>query len=346
MVVEDSVAAASIGVDRSMIRLKGHAMYNPGQRVLSAASGRSAVAALCGALLTICFQQVAFAQATFATPEDAADKLVAAVRAGGDKGILRILGPDGKDILSSGDTIEDKKTRSLFLTAFDLRHQVVKENDDEAALVVGSQDWPMPIPIIRKDGKWSFDSTAGRREILYRRIGRNELKAIQVSLAYVDAQNDYIDMNPEKSEPPAYAQKFISSEGKKDGLFWPSAANEPESPLGSAFALATAAGYRLTGKRTPFHGYYFKILPAQGANASGGAVNYVVNDKMIGGFALIAYPAIYGNSGVMTFLVNHDGVVYQKDLGERTDEIASGTTEFNPDQTWKKVSGEDLATAH
>ncbi|WP_245257034.1 DUF2950 domain-containing protein [Nitrobacter sp. Nb-311A] len=329
-----------------MTRLKGHAMHNPGQAVLSVARGRSVVAALFGVLLTMCLQQAAFAQAKFVTPEEAADKLAAAVRSGAEKGILHILGPDGKDILSSGDTIEDEKTRSLFLTAFDLRHQVVKEDDDEAALVVGSQDWPMPIPIIRRDGKWSFDAAAGRREILYRRIGRNELQAIQVSLAYVDAQNDYIDMNPEKSDPPAYAQKVISSEGKKDGLYWPAAANESESPLGAAFALATAAGYRLTGERTPFYGYYYKILPAQGTKAPGGAVNYVVNGKMIGGFALIAYPAVYGNSGVMTFLVNHDGVVYQKDLGEKTDEIASDINKFNPDQTWKKVPGENLVAVH
>lgn len=321
-------------------------MCNPGQTALSVPRGSFVVAALFGVLLMMCFQQAAFAQAQFATPDEAAGKLVSAVRAGDEKDILRILGPDGKDILSSGDTIEDEETRSLFLTAFDLRHQVVMEDDDEAALVVGSQDWPMPILIIKKDGKWSFDTAAGRREILHRRIGRNELQAIQVSLAYVDAQNDYIDMNPEKSDPPAYAQKFISSEGKKDGLYWPAAANEPESPLGSAFALATAAGYRLTGEQTSFYGYYYKILPAQGAKAPGGAVNYVVNGKMIGGFALIAYPAVYGNSGVMTFLVNHDGVVYQKDLGEKTDEIVSDTTEFNPDQTWKEVPGEDLAAVH
>lgn len=321
-------------------------MHNPGQAVLSVARGRFVATALFGSILTICLQQAAFAQAKFATPEEAADKLVAAVRGGSEKDILRILGPDGKDILSSGDKVEDEKTRSLFLTAFDLKHQVVKEEDGKAALVVGPQGWPMPIPIVRKDEKWSFDTTAGRREILYRRIGRNELQAIQVSLAYVDAQNDYIDMNPEKSNPPAYAQKFISSEGKKDGLYWPAAANEPPSPLGPAFALATAAGYRLTGERTPFYGYYYKILSAQGAKAPGGAVNYVVNGKMIGGFALIAYPAVYGNSGVMTFLVNNDGVVYQKDLGEKTDKIASGTVVFNPDQTWKKVPGEDLVAVH
>ncbi|GEC17423.1 DUF2950 domain-containing protein [Nitrobacter winogradskyi] len=287
--------------------------------------------------------QSALAQEKFNSPEKAADKLVVAVRAGDEKGILNILGSDGKDILLSGDKVADADIKALFLTGYDLRHQVVKKDGNTAELVVGQQDWPMPIPIVRKDNGWSFDTAAGRREILYRRIGRDELRAIQASLAYVDAQHDYIDMNPENSDPPVYARKIISTEGKKDGLYWPAVANEKQSPLGPAFALATAAGYRLTGEQTPFHGYYYKILTAQGPKAPGGAANYIVNDKMIGGFALVAYPAIYGNSGVMTFVVNNDGILYQKDLGKSTGSIASDMTAFNPDEAWKKVPDSDLA---
>jgi hypothetical protein len=319
-------------------------MQNPGRDHLNVTSFRRLLL-VSGAMMVLSVQS-ALAQEKFNSPEDAADKLVAAVRAGDEKNILKILGSGGKDILSSGDKVADANTKALFLTGYDLRHQVVKKDENTAELVVGQQDWPMPIPIVKKDNAWSFDTAAGRREILYRRIGRDELRAIQASLAYVDAQNDYIDMNPESSDPPVYARKIISTEGKKDGLYWPAAANEKQSPLGAAFALATATGYRLTGEQTPFHGYYYKILTAQGPKAPGGAVNYIVNDKMIGGFALVAYPASYGNSGVMTFVVNNDGIVYQKDLGEKTGSIASDMTAFNPDQTWKKVADSDLAVLH
>jgi len=317
-------------------------MQNPGRDNLN---GRRLLLIVSGAVMAMSVQS-ALAQEKFGTPEEAADKLVVAVRGGDEKNILKILGPDGRDILSSGDKVADANTKALFLTGYDLRHQVVKKDDNTAELVVGQQGWPMPIPIVRKDNAWSFDTAAGRREILYRRIGRDELRAIQASLAYVDAQNDYIDMNPENSDPPVYARKIISTEGKKDGLYWPAAANEKQSPLGAGFALATAAGYRLTGEQTPFHGYYYKILTAQGPKAPGGAVNYIVNGKMIGGFALVAYPATYGNSGVMTFIVNNDGVIYQKDLGKNTGGIASDMTAFNPDETWKKVADSDLAVLH
>jgi len=298
--------------------------------------------ALC-AVMAIGAVSAARAQQVFKSPEEATDQLVAAVRADDNRAVLKILGPDGRDILFSGDKVADDKTRALFLTTYDVRHQVAKTGNDKAELLVGRDDWPLPIPLVAKDGNWTFDTNAGRKEILYRRIGRNELAAIQVMLSYVDAQQDYAAMNPEKDG--GYAQRFISAKGKKDGLYWPTDASQPPSPLGPAFALATATGYRLTGEQTPFHGYYYKILTAQGPGAPGGAVDYVVNGKMIGGFALVAYPAEYGNSGVMTFLVNHKGVIYQKDLGDRTTSIASRMTTFNPDQTWKKVPDGDLVVS-
>jgi hypothetical protein len=191
---------------------------------------------------------------------------------------------------------------------------------------------------VRKDGRWEFDTAAGRLEILYRRIGRNELDAIQASLAYVDAQNEYAEKDRTGAGAGAYAQHVVSRPGKKDGLYWPSAQGEDSSPLGELVAKASSDGYRLGEQRAPFHGYYYKILTRQGPTAPGGAADYVVRGKMIGGFALVAYPAEYGNSGVMTFLVNHDGAVFQKDLGPRTARIARLMKSFNPDQTWKKVA--------
>jgi hypothetical protein len=288
------------------------------------------------------WQASAHAQQTFKSPEEAADQLAAAVRSDNPRQILTVLGRNSRDILFSGDSVADEKSKAMFLAAFDARHQVVKKGDNAAELLVGPGDWPLPIPLVAKNGSWEFDTARGRQEILFRRIGRNELEAIQVVLAYVDAQNDYASMNPEKNPTETYAQHFISSAGKKDGLYWPASASEPQSPLGEAFTHATLSGYRLTGEPTPYHGYFYKILTAQGSTAPGGAVNYIVNGKMIGGFALIAYPAEYGNSGVMTFLVNYTGTIFQKDLGDRTEKIAARMTTFNPDHTWKKVPEGDL----
>ncbi len=279
------------------------------------------------------------AQQRFPTPEAAADALVAAARVGDRKATAALLGPGADDILSSGDATQDAATRQLFLAAYDANHRVVTEAGKPAFLVIGREDWPLPIPIVQKDGQWQFDAAAGREEILARRVGRNELAAIQVALAYVDAQNDYADLNRDGGRS-VYAQKFFSSPGKKDGLYWPAAQGEPDSPLGEAVAAATAVGYRVGGARTPFHGYYYKILTRQGPAAPGGAVDYLVNGKMIGGFAMVAYPAQYGNSGVMTFIVDHDGVVYEKDLGSNTAKIASAITAYDPDSSWKKVETE------
>lgn len=282
------------------------------------------------------------AQEKFKSPDDAVAALIAATRADSNRDLIKVLGAGGRDILFSGDGVADKKARDGFLIAFDLKHQVVKQGDNAATLVLGPNGWQLPIPLVQKAGAWQFDTAAGRREILARRIGRNELSAIQTALAYVDAQNDYASMNPQGTKVDAYARRILSSPGKKDGLYWPAAANEPQSPLGAALALATVQGYRPGAEPAPYHGYYYKILTAQGANAPGGTMNYLVKGNLIGGFGLVAYPAEYGNSGVTTFIVNHSGVVLQKDLGPNTKRIASRMTAFDPDPTWKKVPATDL----
>jgi hypothetical protein len=276
----------------------------------------------------------AYGQQSFKSPEDAIAALASAVKSGEAKEMLKVLGSDAEEIVDSGDNVADADTRQRFLSAFDDKHSITHEGDKKAVLIIGQDDFPFPIPLTRGKRGWEFDTAAGRQEILYRRIGRNELVAIQTILALVDAENEYADKD-RGAGTGVYAQRIVSSPGKKDGLYWPS--DGDESPLGELAARASAEGYKSSGEPQPFHGYYYRILTRQGPNAPGGELNYVANGKMIGGFALVAYPAEYGNSGVMTFAVNHAGTVYQKDLGERTESIAKGMTSFNPDQTWKKV---------
>ena len=289
------------------------------------------------ATIVLASVSVASAQQSFKSPEDAMTGLVSATKDNWPKGVVAVLGPDGADIVSSGDKVADEEMRQKFLAAYDAKHEVKKEGDDKAVMIIGAEDFPFPIPLARKGAAWQFDTAAGRLEILYRRIGRNELAAIQSCLAYVDAQNEYADKNRAGAGGATYAQRIVSRSGKKDGLYWPAAPGEEASPLGELIALATTEGYATGGDRIPFHGYYFRILTRQGPMAAGGEVDYVVRGKMIGGFALVAYPAEYGNSGVMTFVVNYAGAVFQKDLGERTAKLAERMTSFNPDQTWKKV---------
>ena len=281
---------------------------------------------------------VAMAQQTFKTPEEAATALVNAAKSGDSKSIVTVLGPDGEDIVSSGDEVADAATRAKFIAAYDAKHTIAMEGDSKAVMVVGPDDFPLPIPLVRKDGLWRFDTAAGREEILFRRIGENELDAIQSALAYVDAQDEYAEKDRTGAGVNTYAQRIISQPGKKDGLYWPTSQGEEASPLGELIAEATKQGYRVGGGRTPFHGYYFKILAKQGAAAAGGELEYIVNGKMIGGFALVAYPAEYRNSGVMTFIVNHAGTVFQKDLGPNTAQVAERMTAFNPDKTWRAVT--------
>ena len=290
--------------------------------------------AAAAALFLLAMASAASAQQSFKTPEEAAEALANAAKSGDRKALLAVLGTNGADIVSSGDAVADAATRQQFLAAYDAKHQVTTEGD-KATMIVGNDDFPFPIPLVRKDGAWRFDTAAGREEILYRRIGRNELNTIQAALAYVDAQNEYAEKGV--GGPGVYARRIVSQPGKKDGLYWPTQPGEDESPLGELAAAAAAAGYRAGQEPQPYHGYYYKILTRQGANAPGGELDYVVGGKMIGGFALVAYPAEYGNSGVMTFLVNHDGVVYQKNLGPDTARIAARVTAFNPDKTWQRV---------
>ena len=295
------------------------------------------MASLTISIVIVGSMSIAYAQQSFKTPEEAVQALASAIKNDWPRGVTTVLGRGGTDIVSSGDEVADEDIRAKFLAAYDAKHQVTMQGDDKAILIIGQADYPLPIPLVRKNSVWQFDTVAGRQEILYRRIGRNELDTIQACLAYVDAQNEYSDTDRTGAGMATYAQRIISRPGKKDGLYWPSSDGSDESPLGELVAQATAEGYRPGRGRTPFHGYYFKILKKQGVAAPGGAINSVVQGKMIGGFALVAYPADYGNSGVMTFLVNHTGQVFQKDLGVRTAKFAERMVAFNPDQTWSKV---------
>jgi hypothetical protein len=247
--------------------------------------------------------------------------------------VLKVLGKGGEDIIDSGDEVADKAARDEFVTAYDAKH-AVKVDGKRAALLVGADDFPFPIPLVHTKAGWEFDTADGREEILYRRIGRNELDTIQTCLAFVDAEDEYAEKDRGEGVG-TYAQRIVSSPGKKDGLYWPS--DSHDSPLGELAADASAEGYKAGNEPRPYHGYYYRILTQQGQSAPGGALNYVVNGKMIGGFALVAHPADHGNSGVMTFIVSHAGTVYEKDLGEDTEARVKGMTSFDPDKSWRKV---------
>jgi hypothetical protein len=298
-------------------------------------SHRATLTAL-AVMLLFAMTSAASAQQSFKTAEEAAEALASAAKSNDRGGLLRVLGRGGADIISSGDPVDDAETRQRFVAAYDAKHAIAMEGDSKAVMVIGPDDFPFPIPLVRKDGAWQFDTAAGREEILFRRIGRNELAAIQASLAIADAQHEYAEKGV--GGAGVYAQRIVSSPGKKDGLYWPSQAGGDESPLGELAAAAAASGYRADQRRSPYHGYFYRILTRQGRNAVGGAMDYAVRGKLIGGFALVAHPAEYGVSGIMTFIVNHQGVVYQKDLGRDTGRIALSMTAFNPDQTWTRVS--------
>lgn len=292
---------------------------------------------LCGIVASMCVAPTdASAQQLFRSPEDAAVALVAAVRGGKPGQLYSLFGVSGREILSSGDAVSDNANRQRFLAAYDARHSIV-ETGRTATLLVGEEAFPFPIPMFETRGGWKFLVEAGRRELLARRIGRNELDAIQTSLAVFDAQAEYASQDRDGRGSGAYAQRIVSDPGTRDGLYWPTQPGEPASPLGELAAAAAAEGYVASQDRQPFHGYYFKILRRQGAGAAGGAADYVANGRMIGGFAVLAYPAEYGRSGITSFTVNHSGIVYQKDLGPNTRSIASRTTSFNP-VGWEAVN--------
>jgi hypothetical protein len=273
-------------------------------------------------------------QQTFETPQQAAEALVKAAGAGDIAALDAIFGPEGKGIVSSGDPVEDKNDLARFAEKSREKMEVSYDISDpkRAIMIVGNGDWPVPVPIVEKNGKWRFDSKEGRQEILARRIGGNELDAIALLRGYAEAQEEYALTVHDESGVRQYAQKWLSTSGKHDGLSWYDADGKPAGPMGDAIAKALAAGY--TKKGEPYNGYYFRTLTAQGPAARLGARNYVVNGMMIGGFAAIAWPANYGVTGVQTFIVNSDGVVYQKDLGPETAQLAPAIKAYNPDKTW------------
>jgi hypothetical protein len=271
-------------------------------------------------------------QRTFTTPQEAAQALIDATDKNDTAALLKILGPDGKDIVESGDTGEDTKHRAEFTRSAREKLQINQESPLKTTLVVGEQEWPFPVPLVEKDGKWRFDASKGRLEILARRVGKNELTAIDVCRGYVEAQLEYAAEDRDKDNILEYAQKIVSSPGKQDGLYWDGANIVPK-----AFAEAAESYAKEGHQLQPYHGYYFKVLKAQGPEAQGGALGYVVKGKMIGGFALVAWPAEYGVSGVNTFIVNHHGIVYQKDLGAGTVALAKQMIRFNPDKSWRQA---------
>jgi len=277
-------------------------------------------------------------QKTFASADDASQALFAAAQNGDKAALLEIFGPAGSPIISSGDDVQDKNSRDEFVARYQQMHRLAKEPDGTTTLYIGAENWPVPLPLINKGGVWYFDGGAGAKEVLYRRIGNNEYAAMQVLDALVDAENDYYSQVRD-GKAQQYAQKFASDEGKHDGLYWKTSEGEPESPIGPLVAYAAGEGYsKKQGEGpSPFHGYFYRILTGQGKSAKGGAKNYVVNGEMTGGFALLAYPADYRSSGVMTFIVDKDGVIYQKDLGPKTAELASRMKEYAPDKTWRKA---------
>lgn len=297
-------------------------------------------------LVFISVQPAAAAQARFRSPDEAARALVDAARADDLKALLEILGPGSKRLISSGDSVADNASRDRFVAAYEQKHVLKPGPAGSMLLHVGTDDWPMPVPIIKKTRSWVFDIGKGEKEILNRRIGRNELNVIEAINAYVDAQYEYAGKDCSGGGKVEFAQRFISSPGHRDGLYWEAGEGEQQSPLGPLIAQAAKEGYTPEGNLSPFHGYYFRILKGQGPHAEGGSYRYMVRDKMILGFALVAYPVEFGNSGVMTFIVNQDGIVYEKNLGKNTQRLAEAVTVYNPDQGWKKVKvpGKKLGT--
>ena len=297
-------------------------------------------------LLIACFPHCSTAQQpgqkVFTTAEEASNALVTAAENSDEESMMNLLGSDGRQIVSSGDDTEDARNRADFVRAYREMHRLVIEPDGTTTLYVGAKNWPTPIPLVNKGSAWYFDTEAGKKEILFRRVGRNEMSAIRVCQELVAAQKEYYS-----GQHNQYARKIFSDEGQHDGLYWKVADGEPRSPIGPLVAKAVSEGYAKgrTGPPTPYRGYYYHILTSQGKNAAGGAKGYIIDGKMTGGFAFVAYPAEYRSSGVMTFIVSEDGVVYQKDLGKKTEVLAKALKEYNPDSTWQKAVEQQQETA-
>lgn len=283
-------------------------------------------------------EKVKVAQKTFASPAEAVDAMVDAVKSGDAVRLRAILGPGGGKLINSGDEVADAQHHKEFAVNYETAHKIKTEGDARAILLIGKDEWPMPIPLVKQGDSWRFDTRQGSEEILKRRIGKNELSAIEVVRAIVDAQREYVAKDQDQNGLLEYAPKFVSAPGKRDGLYWKAAGSEPQSPLGPLIAAAARDGYAPTATLAiePYHGYYYRILTRQGKDAPGGAYDYIVKGRMIGGFAVVAYPARYGASGITTFIVNHDGVVYEKDLGKSTAILAEKMTAFDPDASWKR----------
>src|SRR5262245_31702126 len=278
----------------------------------------------------------ALAQGRYRSPDEAVAALADAVQADAPQQMMRVLGPGSEEIVLSGDPVDDAAMRRRFLAAFRAKHQIVPDGEDQAALIVGEERWPFPIPLVRANNPWRFDAQLASTALLYRRLGRNEMSAIDACGAYIAAQKEYAEKG--FAGKGVYARRFISRPGERDGLYWPAPSGEGESPLGEFGTAAAEKGYSVEGKRwAPYQGYYYKILTRQGPNAPGGEVDYMVSGDMVGGFALVAYPARYRRSGLMTFLVNHQGIIYEKDLGLRTTDIGIQMMSFDPDGTWRRV---------
>jgi len=280
----------------------------------------------------------------FKSPQKAVSALIAAVQKLDVEQTLKILGPDAKDIIFSGDKVQLKKGVVKFLRKYGEKHKIEFLKPGKAVLYLGKEEWPYPVPIINIKNKWYFDTHAGREEIINRRIGANELMAIKVLEAYVEAQLKYAAKDRDGDGILEFAQKIKSDKGKKNGLYWPAKPGKEMSPFGPLVARAAAEGYKKSsGKMVPFHGYYFKILTRQGKNAPGGAYSYIVKNNMVLGFGMIACPAKYGVSGIMTFIVNHKGIIYEADLGKKTDDIFRKKFKYDPDKvSWRKVRKKDL----
>ncbi len=288
-------------------------------------------------------------QKTFSSATEAGDALAAAAGKHDKQEMLAILGPSAQNLVSSGDVVEDQESEDRFASKYREMHRFVATGNGRTFLYLGAENWPTPIPLQKSGSKWYFDSSFGEQEVLYRRIGSNELNVIQVCHAVVDSEQDYYGALHDGDSVHQYAPKFRSTPGKQDGLYWEVKSGEPESPLGPMLAQAAAEGYQhhdhAADQPHPFQGYVYRLLTRQGAAAAGGAKNYIVDGKMTGGFALVAYPVNYRVTGVMTFVVNQDGQIYQKDLGPQTEQIAAKMTKYNPDKTWTLAEDQTGATS-
>jgi hypothetical protein len=299
----------------------------------------SAICALALTMIAPLAMAAATVQKHFASPAEGVAALAEAVKSGDAATLRAILGPGGGKLIDSGDAVADEQSRRQFAASYETASKIRLEGDARAVVLVGKDEWPLPIPLVKSADGWRFDARQGRDEILKRRIGRNELAAMEVCRAIVDAEREYVAKDQDRDGLLEYAPKLVSTPGKRDGLYWEAGNNEPPSPLGPLLGAAAKDGYTGSSAVTPlapYHGYYYRILARQGKDAPGGAYDYMVRGKMIGGFAVIAYPARYGASGIMSFIVNHDGVVYEKDLGKNTAAIAAQMTAFNPDASWNR----------